>query len=277
MTGSEPMLQEAMDFRDESEALYQLLEPLADADFERSTLFKGWTVNQVLGHLHLWNQAAELTLRDPAAFLQFGAKVMESVARGGLRSFEDQWLAGRHGRALLTEWREFYGPMAERFAAADPKQRVRWAGPDMSVRSSITARLMETWAHGQAVYDLLGVRREDKDRIRSIVQLGVNTFGWTFRNRGLVVPDQVPHLRLTAPSGDLWEWNAENAADRIEGTATEFCQVVTQTRNIADTGLEVSGDVARQWMSIAQCFAGPPENPPPPGTRRLSARSPQAR
>jgi uncharacterized protein (TIGR03084 family) len=265
------MLQEAMDFRDESEALYELLESLPDADFDRATLFKEWTINQVIGHLHLWNQAAELTLRDPAAFLEFGAKVMASVASGGLRNFEDQWLAGRRGRALLVEWRAFFGPMAGRFAAADPRQRVKWAGPDMSVRSSITARLMETWAHGQAVYDLLGVHRRDEDRIRSIAQLGVNTFGWTFRNRGLVVPEQVPRLRLTAPSGDTWEWNVETSTDRIYGTATEFCQVVTQTRNVADTGLEVSGDVARQWMSIAQCFAGPPENPPAPGVRRVSA------
>jgi uncharacterized protein (TIGR03084 family) len=270
------MLQEAMDFRDESEALYELLEPLTDADFERSTLFKGWTVNQVIGHLHLWNQAADLTLRDPAAFLEFGAKVMKSVASGGLRSFEDQWLEGRHGRTLLNEWREFLGPMAERFAAADPKQRVRWAGPDMSVRSSITARLMETWAHGQAAYDLLGMQRADTDRIRSIVQLGVNTFGWTFRNRGLAVPGQVPRLRLTAPSGDTWEWNVENTTDQIAGTATEFCQVVTQTRNVADTRLEVSGGVARQWMAIAQCFAGPPVDPPAPGTRRTSARGLEA-
>jgi len=73
----------------------------------------------------------------------------------------------------------------------------------MSVRSSITARLMETWAHGQAIYDALGVERRDEDRIR----------------------------------------------------------------NVADTDLEVEGDTATEWMSIAQCFAGPPEQAPLPGTR----------
>ena len=31
---------------------------------------------------------------------------------------------------------------------------MKWFGPDMSVLSSISARLMETWAHDQAVYDL---------------------------------------------------------------------------------------------------------------------------
>ena len=264
------MLQQAIDFRDESEALYGLLEPLTDVDFDRKTLFKDWTVNHVIGHLHLWNWAADVSLQDGEAFQAFFAEVMPAVANGGLRKFENEWLDGRHGQALLREWREFYLQMAERFARTDPKKRVRWAGPDMSVRSSITARLMETWAHGQEIYDQLGVERQDADRIRNIAQLGVNTFGWTFKNRGLELPGEAPHVKLTAPSGDIWAWNPDNTSDRIEGSATEFCQVVTQTRNIADTRLDVTGDVARQWMAIAQCFAGPPEQPPAPGSRYIA-------
>jgi len=53
----------------------------------------------------------------------------------------------------------------------------------------------------------------------------------------------------------------------VKGAATEFCQVVTQTRNIEDVALEVSGKSAKNWMRQAQCFAGPPNNPPPPGSR----------
>lgn len=157
--------------------------------------------------------------------------------------------------------------MAERFAVADPKQRVKWVGPDMSVRSSITARLMETWAHGQAVYDVFGKVRSDTDRIKNIAVIGVNTFGWTFTNRGLAVPADPPHVRLVAPSGAVWEWNPPDQGNMIEGSAVEFCQVVTQVRNIADTTLRVVGETAASWMSIAQCFAGPPEEPPAPGSR----------
>ena len=54
---------------------------------------------------------------------------------------------------------------------------------------------------------------------------------------------------------------------RVEGAAVDFCKVVTQTRNVADTALRVSGPVAADWMTIVQCFAGPPEDPPAPGTR----------
>ena len=103
--------------------------------------------------------------------------------------------------------------------------------------------------------------------IKNIAIIGINTFGWTFANRGMEPPGVRPNVRLIAPSGTIWEWAQANSDDLIEGTAVEFGQVAAQTRNIADTSLRVSGPTATAWMAIAQCFAGPPENPAPPGTR----------
>ena len=40
-------------------------------------------------------------------------------------------------------------------------------------------------------------------------------------------------------------------------------------RKIKDTNLKVEGNVAEKWMSIAQCFAGPPEDPPIKGSRYI--------
>ena len=248
------MLKQASDFRDESEALYRLLSTLRDDDFNAPTQFKEWTANDVLGHLHMWNWAADLSLNDEDGFPVFMKDVMSAFGSGGMRKFECDWRKGLSGKALLEAWWEFCAPVSECFESADPKARVQWAGPDMSVRSSITARLMETWAHGQALYDLLGVQRQDSDRIQNIAILGVNTFGWTYKNRGLAIPDAMPLVKLTAPSGDTWIGTAPGCT-------------ISHVRNIADTALDVRGDNATQWMSIAQCFAGPPENPPPPGTR----------
>ena len=53
----------------------------------------------------------------------------------------------------------------------------------------------------------------------------------------------------------------------MRGDAADFCHVVTQGRNVADTPLEVTGPVATEWMAIAQCFAGGPVDPPKPGAR----------
>lgn len=113
----------------------------------------------------------------------------------------------------------------------------------------------------------MGVEREEHDRIKNIVVIGVNTFGWTFTNRGEEVPEDKPYLRLMAPSGEIWEWHEPSGSNFIDGTAVEFCRVVTQTRNIADTNLKVVGDTATHWMTIAQCFAGQPNDPPAPGAR----------
>ena len=114
---------------------------------------------------------------------------------------------------------------------------------------------------------LQGQERSASDRIKNVAVIGINTFGWTFANRGLSAPAVRPYVRLTAPSGATWEWNQPDQKNLVEGDAVEFCQVVTQTRNIADTTLKVVGESANAWMSVAQCFAGPPENPPAAGTR----------
>jgi len=118
------------------------------------------------------------------------------------------------------------------------------------------------------IADVLGQVRRNGDRIRNIVVLGNNTYGWTFRVRGETPPEPRPHLRLAAPSGEIWTFNDPSDAELIEGLAEEFCQVVTQTRNIADTRLRVVGANATSWMSKAQCFAGAAETPPPAGARK---------
>jgi len=258
-------MQQAQDFRDESEAIHALLSPLADADYAKPTLFKGWTIDEVLRHLHVWNIAADLALSDAEAFRAFLGQMAAGIRGGRLPDFEKHYLEGLSGTKLRDAWIAQVREMTPRFANADPKMRVLWVGPDMSVISSITARLMESWAHAQAVYDALGVDRVDADRIGNIVRLGVNTYGWTFKNRKEEPPGPMPRLKLTAPSGAIWEYG--EGEDLIEGSASEFCQVVTQCRNIGDTSLKVSGPVATRWMAIAQCFAGPPQDPPPVGAR----------
>ncbi|MBT3788020.1 MAG: TIGR03084 family protein [Alphaproteobacteria bacterium] len=263
-------MQQAHDFGDESDALYELLAPLNDEDFDRPTRFKDWTINDILAHLHIFNHLADLSLLKPDQFAKEYADMVALRETGAtMREATDQLLNNIKGRALLDLWHGYYPKSTAAFGAADPKQRVKWAGPDMSARSSISARLMETWSHAQAIYDLLGVQRTNRDRIKNIVIMGMNTFGWTFINRGEDVPEDVPYVRLTAPSGEIWEWNEASDTNRIEGLAEEFCQVVTQCRNVGDTGLKVTGETATRWMAVAQCFAGPPETPPAVAARQV--------
>lgn len=266
MTTEAITLQQAADFHDESEVLAKLLEALPADQWNKTTQFKGWTINDVITHLHFWNKAADLSLRSPQEFRAYMASLMREIPTRGMRAIENAEIAER-GPDLFHAWQTLYRDMAPRWQTLDPKARLQWAGPEMSARSMMTARQMETWAHGQEVFDLLGAQQPQSDRIRNIVVLGVNTFGWSHKVHGQDVPDQVPAISLTAPSGAIWQFGDDGQDNAITGDAIEFAQVVTQTRNIADTSLTVTGEIAIGWMQIAQCFAGPPETPPAKGTR----------
>lgn len=258
-------LTQAQDFRAESEALFDVVAGLPDAGFEVQTQFKGWTINDVLVHLHFWNGFADAALNDPETFKAVAADMQAILLKGGFRPYENARVAER-GQSLAQAWIARVRDMAQRWVDVDPKHRLPWVGPSMSARSSMTARQMETWAHGFEVFDALGLHRGEADRIKNIVVLGVNTFGWSHQVHGLPVPDVMPQLVLTAPSGEVWTWG-DPAAGQITGGAVDFAAVVTQTRAFADTGLLADGDIARTWMAHAQCFAGAPITPPAPGSR----------
>lgn len=263
------MQQIVRDLREEGDALYELLKTLDESDWERPTPFKSWTVRDVVEHLHFSDRLAVTSLKSDEEFLKTAAVMGRAITEEGLnlKDCARREIGSLEPSALLQLWRDYFKEMCDLLAAANPKTRLKWFGPDMGVRMFATARQMETWAHGQEVYDLLRVPREYTDRIKNIAVIGIKTFGWTFVNRGLEIPAKMPYVRLTSPSGEIWEWNQPDRDNRLEGLASEFCHVVTQGRNIADTKLEVVGETATKWMAIAQCFAGGPEEPPPPGQR----------
>ncbi len=257
--------QQVNDLRTEGEELAKLLGTLDAPDWDRATAFKDWTVYDVVAHLHFSDHMGVTTMRSGDAFND----LMADVGASGLPmvDYTRRWLGDVSAAQLLARWREAFADMCDRLASADPEERLTWAGPGMKPRMFTTARQMETWAHGWEIYDLLGITRQHTDRIKNIATIGVRTFSWTFVNRKLDVPADVPYVRLTAPSGAIWEFNDSQTTNRVIGDSVEFCQVVTQVRNIADTELEVIGESATGWMAIAQCFAGDPAEPPAPGTR----------
>ncbi|VAV88408.1 FIG01073468: hypothetical protein, partial [hydrothermal vent metagenome] len=263
-------MQEARDFKDESDSIAAVLAGAGEDVFAIVTQFKNWTIEDVIGHLYVWNAAALMTLEDPDRFQTFIREFIARMGKGaGHKEAQNAWIdandSGVRGRALFDSYCEHYPKVAAAYDAADPETRVAWAGPDMNARSKIIARQMETWSHGQEIFDILGKTRVDSDRIRNIAHLGVTTYGWTFRNRKEEPPAPKPFVQLSAPSGAIWEWNDEQDDNVVRGTAVEFAQIVTQTRNVKDTSIETVGDTAARWMEIAQCFAGAPETPPEAG------------
>lgn len=262
------MLQVSVDFREEVDDFHGFLQTLEPADWERKTGFMGWTPWDVVAHLHYFDLVSRVSLDGEEAFAPERKVLVKALSAGRTnQEIGRERFADLDAPALLTHWHATAHALSEALAGAAPKQRLPWFGPDMGVAMFTTARYMETWAHAQEVYDLVGASRSHTDRIKNIATIGVKTFGWTFVNRKLEVPELIPYVHLVAPSGAVWEWNDPSEVECIRGDAIDFCHVVTQGRNVADTPLAVTGSVASQWMAIAQCFAGGAVDPPQPGAR----------
>jgi uncharacterized protein (TIGR03084 family) len=220
---------------------------------------EGWDVADTVGHLWYFDREGRRAIEDPVGF-QTGVAELLADPNAFEAILEE---TRRLDESLMSAWREERRLIIEALRGLDPKTRLPWYGPPMSPMSFGTARLMETWAHGQDIADALGVRRTATDRLRHIAHLGVATRGFSYAARGLEPSTTPVYVALTAPSGDEWTWGEPSAADSVRGPALDFCLLVTQRRLLDELDLEVVGDAAKEWLSIAQAFAGPPTETDP--------------
>jgi uncharacterized protein (TIGR03084 family) len=258
------------DLRDETDSLFSLLEGLMPEDWDKPTPAQAWSIRDQVTHLAYFDDATLLALADPEAFARHRS-ALQALGDGfpdAVAAVYSGW-TGERCRDWLQRSRD---SLLTAYQAADRSARAPWYGPDMSIASSITGRLMETWAHGQDIADTLGASRSTNARLRHIADLGVRTFAFTYRLRNRPVPSSGVRVELDGPDGVRWGWGEEGCADAVQGCAFEFCLVVTQRRHVSDTNLRLSGPVAREWMSIAQAFAGAPTERMPAGVRTGATR-----
>jgi uncharacterized protein (TIGR03084 family) len=251
------------DLHAEYEALDAIVASLSEEQWSTPTPADGWSVRDQISHLWFFDERELLALTDPEAF---AADMKSLLASGGT---EASVAPGRSmgGAELLANWRRDRARLLEVARGVDPSTRVPWYGPAMAARSAITARLMETWAHGQDVVDALGASRPASARLRHVAHIGVRARPFSYLVNGRELPDAPVYVALEGPDGDTWEWG-EPADDRVTGPALDFCLVVTQRRHVADTVLQVHGPAAQDWIGIAQAFAGEPGGGRLPGQFR---------
>ncbi len=250
----------------EQSDLDALVSGLTAEQWSTATASPRWNVADQVGHLAYFDHTAALAITDPDAFQATVATLMEGAM--GDDDAADQVTLGEYramsSEELLAAWRKNRSELADASATLEDDTRVGWYGPSMGSKSFLTARLMECWAHGQDIADAVGASRDATDRLRHIAQLGFITRGWSYLNRGLEPSTTAVRVELTAPSGDVWTFGPDDADESIVGPAEDFCLVVTQRRNVADTALVVTGDSAAEWMGCAQAFAGPATDGPAP-------------
>lgn len=252
------------DFEAECADLDRVVAPLAAADWARPTPAEGWTIAHQIAHLTWTDEVSTIAATDADRFAEL---LREATAK--IATFVDDAaveVAAISPPELLERWRCGRAALVTALRAVPTGTKLPWFGPPMSPMSMVSARLMETWAHGQDVADTLTVMRTPTARLRNIAHIGVRTRDFAYTVHGRPLPAEPFRVELTAPDGTLWSWGPEDAAQRVTGSALDFCLLVTQRRHRDDLPLIATGSDATAWLTIAQAFAGPP------GTGREAGR-----
>jgi uncharacterized protein (TIGR03084 family) len=240
-------------------SLDAILKPLRDEQqpdekWHTPTPAPGWTIADQIAHLAMFDARALWSITDPDRFRTDRDSLMTN--RNYLKIHET--LANLSPRQLYEQWHQGAQDLYAAALHSDPTARVEWYGPAMSVTSKITARIMETWAHGHDVADALGVPVGFTDRLRHVAHIGVRSRRFAFAANTQDAPEVDPFVELHTPNGEVWSWGAKDSPDQVRGPVLGFCQLVTQRRHLDDTAVVAVGDGAKAWIRIAQSFAGPP-------------------
>lgn len=261
MADAGPVLE---DLGTEGDELERLVAELPPKGWSLATPAKGWTVAHQIAHLAWTDEQMLLAATDQEAF----QRAVERAAAAPARFVDDGAEEGARlpSAELLERWRATRVELLRTLRSHPAGQRVPWYGPSMSVASAATARLMETWAHGEDIAEALEVRREPTARLRHVVLIGVRARDFAYLAHGLQPPERPFRVEVTGPHGQCWAHGPEEAEDRVWGSALDFCRVVTQRLNRADADVHTSGEEAERWLGIAQAFAGPPGAGRPPSS-----------
>lgn len=242
------------DLESEHESLDQIVADLDGQAWLVPTDSPGWTIADQVSHLQFFDERAAMAMTNPEDFIVDRQRIISAAPKD--LSVELSRSVSSHD--LLRAWRESRRELIKAAHTVDPSVRVPWYGPSMAVKSFLTARLMECWAHGEDIALALGVRREPTERLKHVAHIGVGARAFSLMINQL--PEDVCPIRveLESPSGEVWTWGDATSDQRVIGDALDFCLVVTQRRSLSQSHLKVEGVSAATWMNVAQAFAGAP-------------------
>lgn len=221
-------------------------------DWSIPTPAPGWTIAHQIAHL-AWSDANALSaLHTPDAF---SAELGRAETEGS--GYADKAAAAGAAKprsVLLDEWRAGRAELAAALLDTPWDHAFPWYMSKVTPALMVPLRLMETWAHGQDVFDAVGVAHRPTDRLQHVASLGVLGRALSFAAAGLPEPAVPFRVELTASNGQTWVWGPEAAAQRVQGSAMDFCLRVTRRRPWAETDMTATGEDAQKWLEVARIF-----------------------
>jgi uncharacterized protein (TIGR03084 family) len=165
-----------------------------------------------LAHLAKTDANLLIALKDPASFANVGTDADGDAAEGARQPLQ----------VLLEQWRTGRVELSEALGELPADRAFPWFGSELHAQLMIPLRLMEMWAHGQDIYDTLGIEHEATRGLVHVAALGVAGREMSFAVAQLAVP------------------------------AEPFR--VTHRRDRAPTDLKAVGEDADRWLDLARVF-----------------------
>jgi len=242
----------------EHAVLDELLVSLSDDQWDLPTPARGWQVRHQVAHLAYFDWVGTASaagdpsrlraIREQSAGLRDGHAVSLMLLQSRLPMAPAD---------LLADWRANAAALRETFRSTPGDPKVLWGAGPMSFDSFITARLMETWAHGLDCFAAVGREPVDTDRIRHVCHIGYRALPHGFRRARREMPAPLDQLRLelTSPSGQSWAFGPDDAPNVVRGPAGQWARVAVQRMRPAEArGLSADGALAKQAIEVARAF-----------------------
>ncbi|HZJ26962.1 MAG TPA: maleylpyruvate isomerase family mycothiol-dependent enzyme [Acidimicrobiia bacterium] len=240
------------DLEAEQRCLVDDLRGVEADDWFTVTAAEGWDVRDTVAHLADTDEIAIDTCTD-------GPRSLTRLATA-LASAEDVTLWGvlegrrQPGPEVLAWWEDAQDRERSVLASLDPAMRVPW-GLGMRVPSFLTARLMETWAHGLDVRTALGLASPDTARLRHVAWLAIRALPYAYQVASREPPASLPRVELRGPDDVTWTYGPADAPARITGDAGEFCRLFVRRLSRGDAHtLRAEGADADAALDVARAY-----------------------
>lgn len=234
-------------------ALDRVVARLSDDEWNLATPAEPWTVRDQLAHLADCDEVCRDHVRGGPRNLR---KEHNEVPEGTWTEIGVARGAALTRSELVDWWRTRARECREALASVASRHRIEWGPTEMSAASMVTARLMETWAHGLDILDALGRDVESSPRLRHVARLAWLAIPYARSKAGLPVVDRPFRVELTGPEELVVELGQPDAPNRITGDLLEFCMRAVQRRTLVECpSLRGQGPDAASTLSALRAFA----------------------
>lgn len=242
-------------YEQETTKLADFLAGLQESDWIRPTPAKGWTVTDQVAHLAFVYNLAAQACHAPDEFkagLQQVAEVgFEAAVKQGLTEY-----GAGSAQDVLGRFK-FASHMAATGLRSTTAQRVPWLVNPLPPSVLAMAGMLETFAHGQDIYDTLDTRVERGDELEYLVHFIARTRDFGYLSHDMTPPVQEFLFQITLPSGRTVEVGPADSSDVVRGPAEDLALLASRRRHRDDLDVVADGQDAKVWLTIAQAYRGP--------------------